>query len=488
MTELATAVALVADTLLPTRHGVFRMAAYDDDTGITHVALVMGAVSGGRPPLVRVHSECLTGDAFGSYRCDCGEQLDAALAAVAAAGRGVVLYVRGHEGRGIGLRAKLRAYALQDEGADTVDANRALGLPDDSRSYDAAAAVLADLGVTRLRLLTSNPAKVEALTDLGIDVVERVRLPVDDRPENARYLATKRARLRHDEPSALDRHLHRAVGSGRPTMWNALVSRDPAAVRAAAGRIGLVPSVVGPDGADDAALLERYGPLLRTGPLVLAQLGQSLDGFIASRTGDSCFVTGEEDRTHLHRLRALVDAVVIGGATAAVDDPQLTVRAVPGPHPVRVVVDPRGALPPTARMLTDGVARTIWIVGARCAPAVDGLPAGVEVVPLDGGADGRMDPAGVLALLRDRGLERVLVEGGGRLVSAFVAAGLVDTLYLTIAPLLVGDGVPGLRFAGRDALADARRGASRRWWLGEDVCNEIELRPDGTADSGPLSD
>jgi 3,4-dihydroxy 2-butanone 4-phosphate synthase/GTP cyclohydrolase II len=148
--------------------------------------------------LVRVHSECLTGDVLGSLRCDCGPQLDAALAAVAAEGRGVVLYVRGHEGRGIGLMHKLQAYQLQDAGADTVDANLALGMPADARDYGTGAQILADLGVRSMRLLTNNPAKRAGLEGYGLAIIGRVPLPIRPNPENLRYLRTKRDRMGHD--------------------------------------------------------------------------------------------------------------------------------------------------------------------------------------------------------------------------------------------------------------------------------------------------
>jgi len=147
--------------------------------------------------LVRIHSECLTGDVVGSLRCDCGTQLDSALELIAADGRGVLVYLRGHEGRGIGLGHKLRAYALQEQGHDTVDANTALDLPVDAREYDAAAAVLARLGVPRVRLVTHNPAKRDELAAHGVDVVECVALPSVVTPENLRYLRTKRDRMHH---------------------------------------------------------------------------------------------------------------------------------------------------------------------------------------------------------------------------------------------------------------------------------------------------
>jgi 3,4-dihydroxy 2-butanone 4-phosphate synthase/GTP cyclohydrolase II len=191
----------LAQTRLPTAHGIFRAHGYRDVvTGSEHVALVLGDIADGAPVLARVHSECLTGDTFGSLRCDCGPQLRAAMAAVTAERRGVVVYLRGHEGRGIGLAHKLRAYELQDAGRDTIDANLDLGLPADARDYGTGAQILADLGVRSLRLMTNNPAKLAGLEGYGLRIVDRVPLPVHPHPENIRYLRTKRDRMGHALP------------------------------------------------------------------------------------------------------------------------------------------------------------------------------------------------------------------------------------------------------------------------------------------------
>jgi 3,4-dihydroxy 2-butanone 4-phosphate synthase/GTP cyclohydrolase II len=188
----------VVETRLPTEHGEFTAVGYRAATdGAEHVALVYGELGDGADVLVRVHSECLTGDVFGSVRCDCGPQLDAALQRVAAAGRGVVLYMRGHEGRGIGLLHKLQAYQLQDRGLDTVDANLELGLPADARDYGTGAQILYDLGVRSMRLLTNNPAKRAGLEGYGLTITGREALPVRLHPENVRYLRTKRDRMGH---------------------------------------------------------------------------------------------------------------------------------------------------------------------------------------------------------------------------------------------------------------------------------------------------
>jgi len=188
----------VASARMPTEHGQFTAFGYRDDLeNQEHLALVFGDIGDGDDILVRVHSECLTGDVIGSLRCDCGPQLDAAIAAVAQEGRGVVLYVRGHEGRGIGLLQKLKAYELQDAGADTVDANLLLGLPADARHYGTGAQILADLGVRSMRLLTNNPTKRAGLEGYGITILDQVPLEIEPNEHNASYLQTKAARMGH---------------------------------------------------------------------------------------------------------------------------------------------------------------------------------------------------------------------------------------------------------------------------------------------------
>jgi 3,4-dihydroxy 2-butanone 4-phosphate synthase/GTP cyclohydrolase II len=187
----------VARTTLPTRYGEFKLILYEDDLeGHQHVALVRGDPGPERDVLVRVHSECLTGDVFGSLRCDCGGQLAQALRTIDEAGVGVVVYMR-QEGRGIGLRNKLKAYELQDLGRDTVEANEDLGFPPDLRDYGIGAQILADLGVRRIRLLTNNPRKVVGLGGYGLEIVERVPIQMPPTERNRRYLATKREKLGH---------------------------------------------------------------------------------------------------------------------------------------------------------------------------------------------------------------------------------------------------------------------------------------------------
>ena len=188
----------VAEARIPTEWGDFTCYVYESTLdGEEHVALVRGNVSGEDDVLVRVHSECLTGDAFGSLRCDCGPQLHKAMAQIAAEDQGVVVYLRGHEGRGIGIGHKIRAYSLQEQGQDTVDANTSLGLPIDSREYGIGAQMLVDLGVTTMRILTNNPSKRGGLEGFGLTITERVPIESVPNPENIKYLRTKRERMGH---------------------------------------------------------------------------------------------------------------------------------------------------------------------------------------------------------------------------------------------------------------------------------------------------
>jgi diaminohydroxyphosphoribosylaminopyrimidine deaminase/5-amino-6-(5-phosphoribosylamino)uracil reductase len=232
-----------------------------------------------------------------------------------------------------------------------------------------------------------------------------------------------------------------------------------------------------------AALASLYTPLCLAGTdYVFAQLGQSLDGFIAARTGHSNYVTGEEDRLHLHRLRALSDAVVVGAGTAIADDPRLTVRACAGSSPVRIVLDPRGRFwqqGRTAQVFTDKQAPTLHVVGAGYDPEqtdAGGQHDGesVEVLRLPCGEHG-FDQRLVVEALAERGLRRVMVEGGGATVSGFLRADVLHRLYVTVAPVLIGDGVPGLRFPGPERMGEALRPRTRVFPLGEDMLFELDL-------------
>jgi 3,4-dihydroxy 2-butanone 4-phosphate synthase/GTP cyclohydrolase II len=218
---------------VPTRWGEFRCYAFEShvDGSETHLALVKGDVIGRPDVLVRVHSECITGDVFGSVRCDCGAQLDESMRRIENEGAGVIVYLRGHEGRGIGITHKLRAYELQDAGADTIDANLELGLPIDCRDYGVGAQILADLGVRTIRLLTNNPAKYAGLEGYGLTITDRVPLHVPDHPEAQRYLDTKRERLGHHPPDQQtdqrpDRQLTTTTPTTTPTTPHAFSAKE----------------------------------------------------------------------------------------------------------------------------------------------------------------------------------------------------------------------------------------------------------------------
>jgi GTP cyclohydrolase II len=393
---------------LPTSFGQFEARAFECDSGNVYLALTKGDISDGSPVLTRVHSECLTGDVFGSLRCDCGVQLRAALKAIAAAGRGIVIYATGHEGRGIGLVNKLRAYMEQDLGADTVDANLHLGFPIDDRSYADAAAVLRVLGVTSVDLMTNNPRKIEELRDHGIDVRETVPLAVAPHFRNKGYLATKRDRLGH---------------LGAPTATQPILPQ-PA-----------------PDVGD---LLGEVRPR-RHRPYVVVKYAQSLDGRIATSTGDSKWISGEGERVMSHSIRARCDAIMVGIGTIIADDPQLTVRLVSGSSPIRAVLDSHLRIPRGAAVLNDD-ARTIVLTGPRSSPEKRRalLRGGVDVQTLPE-RRGRVDIVRALQWLRLAGITSLLVEGGAQVITSLLDVGsLVDRLIVSVAPRILGEGTEGV--------------------------------------------
>ena len=381
------------------------------------MALVAGNVAGGDRVLARVHSECLTGDAFGSLRCDCGIQLRTALKRIAAEGSGVVVYATGHEGRGIGIVNKLKAYVQQDHGSDTIDANLHLGLPVDSRRYDDAAEVLKALGVRSIRLMTNNPSKVEALSAHGIDVAAVEPLPVASHARNLTYLSTKRDRLGHANPLG--------------------------------GRLVDAPAVP----ADVTGLLGPIAPR-EDRPFVVVKYAQSLDGRIATVTGDSKWISGEQERAVSHALRARCDAIMVGVGTVLADDPQLTVRMVPGASPIRVVLDSTLRVEPDAKVL-DGDAATIVITTERASrdkrDLVAARGAGVRLAKRCG--DG-VDLADALKLLRGMGVRSLLVEGGAKVITSLLKLGLVDRLIVSVAPKLLGTGTEGVGDLGTRSITD----------------------------------
>lgn len=396
---------------IPTAYGTFFLYDYTDRRNEKeHLALVLGEVAGYENVLVRVHSECMTGDTFGSLRCDCGEQLHMAMQRIAMAGRGVLIYLR-QEGRGIGLVDKLRAYNLQDQGYDTVEANLLLGHQADEREYWAAAAILHDLNVRSVRLLTNNPAKIEALQTYKIPIQERVPLQPTLRAENAAYLRAKVARMRH------------------------LLQLPPAPPTPASS------SLPGELNRRVELLQERilrHAARMQSLHVTLAY-AQSLDGSLAATPGKPLALSGALSMTLTHTLRALHDAILVGVGTVLADDPRLTVRLVPGRDPQPIVLDSTLRTPLTARLLDHP--RKPWILTTeRSNPAVRRRLSerGAEIIPLPADATGRVSLPAALDALRARGVRSVMVEGGAQVLESFVATHLAHYAVITLAPRLVG--------------------------------------------------
>lgn len=421
---------------IPTADGAFYLhhfhSAWDEKN---HLALVLGDAEG-EDLLVRIHSECFTGDVLGSQRCDCGEQLTRAIEAIAAEGRGALIYLR-QEGRGIGLEEKLRAYNLQDEGYDTVDANLLLGHQADERDYTAAALILRELDVRSVRLLTNNPAKIEGLAGLGIDVRERIPLQMRSNPENSAYLETKVARMRHiirlngqGEPETVEEgeekrgeKEHRTHGQAeayRPQL-EGLRIRIQSHVRGEKGE----------NGRKNASLLSPW-------PFVTLSYAQSLDGCLTTDQGTAFPISAPASLTMTHALRAVHSAILVGIETVLADNPALTVRLVSGDNPQPVIVDSLLRMPPDARLLHGRA----WIAttpeGARSSRRKRLEEAGARILILPADSEGRVDLAALLTQLGAEGIGSLMVEGGARVLTSFLENGLADYAVITIAPVFLG--------------------------------------------------
>jgi GTP cyclohydrolase II len=415
----------VASLSLPTWAGEFDLRAFQGTSGEVYLLFVLGEIGNGRGMLVRLHSGCLTGDALGSLRCDCGPQLRLAMRRIAADGRGVLLYAPGHEGRGVGLVSKLQAYMLQDLGHDTVEANRRLRLPVDGRDYREAVQILLAAGISGARVLTNNPEKARALDEGGIVVEDVVPLQTAPHVRNLRYLDTKQRRLGHQAPSGMA-----LPGDG------SLDGRDQAI--------------------NVTALL---GDVRSTGdrPYVVLKYAQTLDGRIATGGGDSKWISSPEERRVSHAMRAACDAVMVGAGTVVADDPQLTVRMVPGASPIRVILDSTLRVPADARVFGPDAA-TVVLTGERSDP--DRRAAlrrqGVKVEVVREAPEG-IDLAHGLARLLDLGIRSVMVEGGARVITSTIRGRLADRVVVAVAPLLLGKGTEAVGDLGATQVADGLR-------------------------------
>jgi 3,4-dihydroxy 2-butanone 4-phosphate synthase/GTP cyclohydrolase II len=409
----------VASLTLPTTSGAWRVRAFEWAEGV-HLCLCRGSIGDGEDVLVRMHSECVTGDALGSVRCDCAVQLRHAMRSIAAEGRGVLVYSTGHEGRGIGLANKLRAYMLQDEGFDTAEANEHLGFGVDERAFGEIAGCLRALGVRSVRLMTNNRDKARALEAAGLAIRSVVGLPTAAHSRNVRYLSTKRDVMGHLEPI------------GAP-----------------------LPDGIGPP-PDVGSLLGEVRPT-PTRPYVAVKYAQTLDGRIATSTGDARWISGEQERRTSHALRAACDAVLVGIGTVLHDDPQLTVRMVPGASPIRVVLDARLRIPDHAAVLAED-ATTVVVTTSASSPdrRSELLGRGVSVVVVPAGPNGVELDAALDALFRD-GIRSVLVEGGARVITSFLSSGLADRLVVGISPRVLGSGTEAVGDLGITEVARSIR-------------------------------
>ncbi len=378
------------------------------------------------PVLTRLHSECLTGDTLGSLRCECGVQLRLAMRRIAAADRGVLIYATGHEGRGVGLMNKLLAYVEQDNGADTLDANLRLGLGIDQRDYADAASVIKALHISSVRLLTNNPSKVSGLRDAGVDVAEVVPSATAPHIRNVSYVRTKASRLGHLRPSG-------SALSGTTELEAIDISQVLGAKEASGDR-----------------------------PFVALKYAQTLDGRIATRTGDSKWISGEAERRISHALRAACDAVLVGVGTVIQDDPQLTVRMVPGVSPQRVVLDSTLRIPPTSQILEREAPTTILSTRRSDRQRRSALRArDIKVQLVDPGPQG-VDLTSGLRQLRQDGVESILVEGGAKVITSMLAAAVVDRLIVGVAPTIIGRGTEAVGSLGIDRVLDGIRLTNRR--------------------------
>jgi GTP cyclohydrolase II len=422
----------VARLVLPTWAGEFELLTYQGPSGGMYLLFLRGELGDGRGLLTRVHSGCLTGDALGSLRCECGPQLRLSMRRIAAEGRGALLYAPDHEGRGIGLLAKLKAYELQERGHDTVEANRELGLPVDGRDYREAVQALLQAGARGVRLLTNNPEKARAIEEAGLTVEEIVPLQTASHTRNLQYLETKRERLGHLAPG------------GAPLAGADVVEHEP--------------WTEPPDGRalDVSALLGQVRPR-DDRPYVVLKYAQTLDGRTATANGDARWISGEAERRVSHAMRAACDAVMVGIGTVLRDDPRLTVRMVPGASPIRVIVDSRLRVPAEAKIL-DGDAVTIALTTARSNPARrEALRQRRVRVEIVGDGPVGVDLHAGLARLAELGIRSLLVEGGARIITSLLRDRFADRVVVALAPMLLGKGTEAVGDLGVGEVVNALR-------------------------------
>eukprot|EP01134_Creolimax_fragrantissima_P002063 CFRG2063T1 len=484
---------------IPTKDGVFQLALYSDNKeNKENLAIIYGSLedlASASDVYVRVHSECLTGEVLGSLRCDCGEQLSTAMYNIAQKGLGVVVFLR-QEGRGIGLGEKLKAYNLQDQGHDTVEANLMLGHKADARSFEHGALILEDLNVKKVRLLTNNPLKIESLRNYGIDILDRIpMLPKQISVDTLNYLKTKVDRMRHgiqldslsintvserpescpvsppqpdspngDGPKDVQTNGHKncindtdttheqqrqhaldnmVASSGIDVMQmrKMRLSASNDNVRSLASKEGgvsrsSVPAIVSDYLPSDAYNVSAYTVFGR--PYVTITYAQSLNGCIATREKKPLSISCKESMVMTHQLRADHDAILVGIGTVCADNPRLTVRLSDGEDPLPIILDTNLRVPTESRLLKN--TRKPWIV---CAEGCDKQKVqllenmGVTVISVKTPSGEKVNVGKVLEILKQRGIKSLMVEGGASVINSFLSSRLVDFVVVTVAPVFV---------------------------------------------------
>ncbi len=390
---------------IPTVDGTFSLMLYENDIDDEdHLAVVYGEVEEAEDVLVRIHSECFTGDVLGSLRCDCGEQLNTSMRMIAEAGQGVILYLR-QEGRGIGLHDKLKAYNLQDEGYDTVEANLMLGHEPDERDYTVGALIIQDLGIRSARLITNNPAKIESLREYGVTVSERVPIEPHLNRHNSSYLETKVERMRH------------------------MLRIDTAPT----GGDGYA----NPHSADLQSLAQRaqHYADAQSQAFVTLSYAQSLDGSIADTSCSPTRISDTSSMKLTHELRAIHDGILVGIGTVISDDPRLTVRHVDGTNPRPIVLDTALRCPLDASIFDNKNTSPLIYTSSTDEEQIAALEAaGATVRQVPEGPGGVSIPA-VRHDAYAQGINSIMVEGGACVIRHMIMQQQVQKLVVTLAPM-----------------------------------------------------
>ncbi|WP_455368327.1 GTP cyclohydrolase II [[Eubacterium] cellulosolvens] len=390
---------------IPVSGGEFCIYLYPDFDNMEHLALVMGDVRGKKNVLVRIHSECLTGESFNSQRCDCGEQLKQSIQMISDDSLGIIIYLR-QEGRGIGLAKKLQAYNLQDNGYDTIDANIALGHKPDERDFTIAAYMLKDLGVKSIKLISNNPGKFKPLIDSGIVISSRMPILPRLTPENAPYIRTKISRMNHN----ID--------------FDGLSSSSP-----------------------EREMILRYivrkmkNHRYRNRPFITLSYAQSLDGCISKDKNKSMVLSDEESMILTHQIRSIHDAILVGIGTILTDDPQLTVRKVQGKNPQPIILDTNLKFPLNAKLLKEK--HSPWIISGKDSDVtkqkiLEDLGVKIFRLPVK---NNNIDLQRLISKLVKENIGSIMVEGGAEVISSFMLEKLADFVVSTVTPRIIGRGV-----------------------------------------------